>query len=482
MLKPHNNETQTANTLTSHSAKDSYHGIAARLDRLPITSWHHRILWLLGGVVFCDCLDMYMGGGILAYLLDSGWSTINLNAFFSSITMLGYLVGSIVIGTLSDAIGRRNGLSISILVFTVANFLAACSFNMEFLIAARGLMGVGLGGALLVAYGSLCEYNPPKSRGRFAGWIGVIGNFSPPLGALVTVLVIPLFGWRPLFVCLGIISLAMLAIILDFLPESPRWLASKGRFAEANTIVREAEHEAIEKGLELSPVDYEKIFTDAARLKSIKAKWRHIFSHLALRRTISASAALFAMNLMVYTITNWTPTIFLTQGIDTTVSIGITAVILIGAPFGIFFLGIFADKHDRKKGLVVCLLALAVLTYLWSLVPIDNVLAIMFVGFVLCSLLYYYALLACSVYLGEIFPTEIRLRGAGFAHAVGRIAGILSPFGIAFLLQTSGASSVFLVNGIILVFLAIIINFFGVETRGKSLEEINDPIIYETIK
>ena len=103
----------------------------------------------------------------------------------------------------------------------------------------------------------------------------------------------------------------------------------------------------------------------------------------------------------------------------------------------------------------------------------------MFVGFILCSLLYYYALLACSVYLGEIFPTEIRLRGAGFAHAVGRIAGILSPYGVAFLLQTSGVSSVFLINGILLVVLAVVIGVFGTETRGKSLEQINDPVASE---
>lgn len=87
--------------------------------------------------------------------------------------------------------------------------------------------------------------------------------------------------------------------------------------------------------------------------------------------------------------------------------------------------------------------------------------------------LYYYAILACSVYLGEGFPTEIRLRGSGFAHAIGRLAGIISPYAIAFLLQSYGAPAVFLTNGAVLIVLAIIIGFCGEETRGKSLEEIN---------
>lgn len=199
-----------------------------------------------------------------------------------------------------------------------------------------------------------------------------------------------------------------------------------------------------------------------------------------VKQTIAISAALFAMNLMVYAITNWTPTIFALRGMDTTMSIGITVVMLLGAPFGIFLLGIFADKHDRKKGLIVCLFLLAIFAYVWSLIPMDNIFALMTVGFIVCAILYYYAILACSVYLGEGFPTEIRLRGSGFAHAVGRLAGIISPYAIAFLLQSHGAPAVFLANGIVLVLAAVIIGICGEETRGRSLEEINEDILEET--
>jgi putative MFS transporter len=150
---------------------------------------------------------------------------------------------------------------------------------------------------------------------------------------------------------------------------------------------------------------------------------------------------------------------------------------LIGAPFGVFLLSLFADKHGRKQGLIVCLLLLAVCAYLWSLIPIDNIFALMSVGFILCSILYYYAILACSVYLGEEFPTRVRMRGSGFAHAVGRIAGIVSPYVTAFLLQSYGTPTVFLVNGIVLVVSAIIIGICGEETRGKTLEEINDSVL-----
>jgi putative MFS transporter len=459
--------------------RTSYHGIAARLDRLPSGIWHRKIMLLFGGVVFCDCLDMYVGGGILAQLLQSGWSTVDLNAVFASITMLGYLLGALLSGYSADRFGRRKSLLISTMLFSIATLLAAFSPNMVVLIVMRGIMGLGLGGALPNSYGALSEYTPPIVRGRYAGWVGMIGNFSPPLGALLTVLVIPIFGWQAIFVGISLISFLSWYTIWRFLPESPRWLASKGRYEEADEIVTQAERTFLQQGIELPEIDYEKLSEPTQQEVLKEVGWNALFKKQLIKRTIAISAALFAMNLMVYTITNWTPTIFVLRGMDTTMSIGITVVMLIGAPFGIFLLSLFADKHDRKKGLIVCLLLLAICAYLWSLIPTSNIFALMAVGFVLCSILYYYSLLACSVYLGEEFPTEIRMRGSGFAHAVGRLAGIISPYIIAFLLQSYGAPAVFLTNGLILVIAAIIIGICGEETRGRSLEEINDNILVE---
>jgi putative MFS transporter len=242
----------------------SYHGIAARLDRLPSGPWQRNIMFLLGGVVFCDCLDMYVGGGILAQLLDSGWSTVNLNAAFSSITMIGYLVGALIAGYIGDKFGRRKSLLASTLLFSTATLLAAFAPNMETLIAMRGLVGLGLGGALPISYGVLSEYTPPNSRGRYAGWLGLIGNFSPPLGALLTVLVVPLFGWQCIFVGISALGLLSLVFIWKFLPESPRWLATKGQYKEANRIVAEAERTFIQQGIELPELDYTNLAKKAA--------------------------------------------------------------------------------------------------------------------------------------------------------------------------------------------------------------------------
>ena len=155
----------------------SYPGIAARLDRLPSGTWHRKVMFLFGGVVFCDCLDMYVGGGILAQLLQNGWSTVDLNAVFASITMIGYLLGALFAGYLGDQFGRRKSLLFSTMLFSVMTFLAAFAPTMETLIVMRGLMGVGLGGALPGSYGALSGTASPLVRGRYASWLGLIRKF-----------------------------------------------------------------------------------------------------------------------------------------------------------------------------------------------------------------------------------------------------------------------------------------------------------------
>ena len=459
------------------SLKKSLHGIAARLDRLPIGSWHWKLLWLFGGAMFLDNLDMYIGGGLIASLLADGWSTIELNGWFQTITMTGYLIGALISGLVGDHLGRRKALLLFVAIFIGATFLAAFSPNMIVLIACRGLMGIGLGAFIPCGYGPFGEYIPPEKRSKYSGYIGLIANFSPPLGAALTMFVIPAFGWRPIFFGITFLGVIVWVLLFKFMPESPRWLASKGRFAEADAIVSAAEKSFTDKGVELPEISQEQIkaIEDELGKEPVQLPYRALFTKRMIKRTITASAALMAMNLIVYTITTWTPTVLVMQGFDTQYSIFMTFIALLGAPFGIFLLSLFGNKHPRKIGMIVLLLILAVAGYIWSLQ--TQPIVIMIVGFILCTLVYYYALLACSVYLGEAFPTEIRLRGSGFSNAMGRIAAIVTPSIVASLLQSTGVVSVYVFVGICMVVFAVIIGICGIETRNKTLEEINDEVV-----
>ena len=147
------------------------HGIAARIDKMPVGRWQKKLMWLFGGAIFVDSLDNYVGGGILAQLVSEGWSTIELNGWFASMTMFGYLIGSFLSGWLGDRFGRRRALLINVLIFTIATFFAAAAPTMEILICCRFLMGIGLGATMPGCYAAFPEYLTPNIRGKYSGYI-----------------------------------------------------------------------------------------------------------------------------------------------------------------------------------------------------------------------------------------------------------------------------------------------------------------------
>ena len=454
---------------------DELHAIAARLDRLPRHSkWHSHLVLMLGAAVFCDCLVQYVGSSMLTSLVSVGWSTFDLNVLSISLTMVGYSIGSLIGGCFSDKYGRRKGILCSVLTFVVFAFVAALAQNMEWLIVCRFVMGIGLGAALVVSYGSLPEYSPAQARGYYSGIVGLIGNFSPPLGFLATLVVLPLVGWRVLYVFLGLISLGVLFVLYKRFPESPRWLASQGNMEEADNFISEIETDFRSQGVNLKTIEEAKIKYNEKIFLRTRPSFRDLFKAKLRKRTFCACCLLFAMNALVYTFTNWTSARLVLQGINMEVSLGATTSILLGAPFGILFLVVFADKHSRKGGLIVCLLVLAALSIVWSNIPQDDMAAVILIGFALCAWLYYYSLLACSVYVGELFPTQIRLRGVGFANAIGRFASVSSPFLVSGTVSSWGMSMVYIICALICLITAVILFFFGTETRYRTLEDISD--------
>ena len=138
--------------MASADANTSFHGIAARLDRIPISGFHKKVMWLLAGLTFCDSVDMGVGGPIGMVLQDQGFMTLEQFAFFNSITMVGYLIGGLLAGAISDGIGRRKAVLVCGSLFTVFCFVAAASPDANFLTGCRFFMGVGLGAAFPAGY------------------------------------------------------------------------------------------------------------------------------------------------------------------------------------------------------------------------------------------------------------------------------------------------------------------------------------------
>ena len=156
----------------------------ARLDRLPISSFHRRILMLIGIGMFFDGFDVYVAATVLGATLKSGFSTLGQNAQFVSMTFLGMMLGSLLTGFLGDRYGRRFTYQSNLVLFGLASIASAFAPSMNVLILLRGLMGLGLGAELVVGYSAMTEFVPPQARGRWVGTLSVLVVTSLPLTSL----------------------------------------------------------------------------------------------------------------------------------------------------------------------------------------------------------------------------------------------------------------------------------------------------------
>ena len=148
----------------------------ARLDRLPISRLHWRILGLITAGATLDAFDIYLAGGVVAAMLKEGFATTQQSAVFISTTFFGMLIGAGFAGYLGDRMGRRYSYQFNLAVFGVASLAACFAPDIKTLTVLRFIMGIGMGAELVVAAGTLCEFVPPTYRGRWISMLGIVTN------------------------------------------------------------------------------------------------------------------------------------------------------------------------------------------------------------------------------------------------------------------------------------------------------------------
>jgi len=440
--------------------------VAVRLDRLPVGRFHYRILWLIGSGMFFDAFDIYLGGSVLGALVKSGWSTVDLNARFISVTFLGLLLGAWTAGFLGDHFGRQFSYQVNLLVFGFASLAAALAPNMTSLIIIRGVIGIGLGAEIVMGYATFSEFVPAISRGKWLAYLAIITNIGLAASALLGFLIIPALGWRWMFVFVGAGALVVW-YFRRLMPESPRWYEARGQRGKAEEIVAAIEKE-IEKGqgAPLPSVEVQKIILAD---KERQSPYLNLFRGYLLRRTILASLMFISQSVAVYSLVNWLPTIFVKQGINISKSLEYNTLTMIGGPFGAFLASLVVDRLGRKWTSAFLFLACGVVGYGYAFQ--TQITMVIIYGFILLSLLYMLNPIIFALYPPELFPTEIRLRGCGTANALGRLANIGSPYVIAWLLIGYGSESVFKAISAVLVSMAIIMAIIGIETKKRPLEQ-----------
>ncbi|WP_158746566.1 MFS transporter [Acidisphaera sp. L21] len=429
--------------------------LAARIDQVPITNFHRRLLFIIGAGMFFDSFDLYLAGTVLGTLLHDGWSTLPQNAQFVSFTFVGMVIGAFGAGFLGDKFGRRFTYQFNLLIFGLASLAAAAAPTMGWLIGARFVSGIGLGAEIVIGYATLIEFAPAAKRGKWAALLSLITNFGLLGSTLLSWLIIPSYGWRGMFVFAGVGALIVL-VLRKSMPESPRWLDSQGRTAEAEAIV--ARIEASAAGLPRPPVP----LVEAPRVRSLPRG-------TMMRRMIVGSLLQVIAAIASYGFVVWVPTFLVKSGVSVTGSLGQTLLMSMGGPAGAFLGYLLSDRIGRRPLIItasllaaVCGMAFASATSAAMAVPI---------GFVMFALVFFLVSIVVAGYVPEMFPTPIRMRANGTCATVGRLATIGIPYAVVWLFTEGGVIGV--LGGVTCAMLiqATAVGFWGPETAQHGLDE-----------
>jgi MFS transporter, putative metabolite:H+ symporter len=446
----------------------------ARLDRLAVSPFHRRILWLIGAGMFLDSFDIYLAGGVLAALGKSGWSSMQSNAAFLSATFLGMLIGAVAAGVLGDAKGRKYAYQFNLLLFGVASLAGAAAPDMTWLIVCRFFMGVGLGAEIVIGYGSIGEFIPPAVRGRWSSYLSLITNSALLVSAVLGYLLIPSVGWRAMFIIVGCGALCVW-VLRRKMPESPRWLESKGRYAEADAVLASIEAESqggAQEGLQDRAPDPTQGRLQGDLQGALQdGSWHSLLMPPFRSRLLVAVIVQIAINIMIYGFIVWVPTFLVKQGLGVASSLGYTALMSLGGPVGAFIGVLIADRVGRRKGLMAIAVIASVVG--WFYAHSTSVEMATVLGFILFTLTYLMVALGVATYIPELFPTINRMRANGAASAAGRVAGIFAPQAAVLLFAAGGIQQVLVVIIAALLLMAIVLALFGTETNQRSLEEIS---------
>ncbi len=432
---------------------------AARLDRLPILPFHRRLLWLIGAGMFFDSFDIYLAGSVLGELVHNGWSSVPLNARFISSTFVGMVIGAAGAGWLGDRFGRKFTYQFNLAIFGLASLACAAAPDMDWLIGARFVTGIGLGAEIVIGYASLLEFVPPVHRGRWAALLSLVTNFGLFASTLLGWLIIPAFGWRPMFVIAGVGGFAVLWL-RRIMPESPRWLELNGQEEAADRILRGVEDEAARLGIVLPPPAAAAPFPRPTRLTD-----RSFLGPLAV-----GSVMQVVIGIAIYGFVAWVPTFLVQHGMPINRSLGQSVLMSFGGPAGAALGWLLSDRIGRRPSIIAASILAAICGPAFAYAPSQE--AAVALGFCMFTLIYFLVAVVVAGYVPELFPTTVRMRGNGIANTVGRLTTIFVPFGVVALYDRGGVPAVLGGVAAALLVQAGLAWAYARETNGESLEAI----------
>ncbi len=456
-----------ASSRVGDSRASSAAALVARLEALPFSPWHLRARVIVGSATFFDAFDALSLAFVLPVLVRLWHITPAQIGWLIAIGYLGQFAGALVFGAFAERHGRVRSVAAATALMSIMSISCAFAGNFGTLLALRLVQGIGVGGEMPVAAVYINELSKARGRGRFF----LLYELIFPVGLMVTgqigAVLVPRLGWEVMFFLGGLPGLVITGLLLR-LPESPRWLISKGRLDEAKAVIHQIEGSVPGSG---SLERETGIRTFEPRILEPPTKATELLAPLYRRRTLVIWVLWACAYFITNGLNNWMPTLYssvyhlsLSEALRAGTFNNIAQVaILLGCAFAI-------DRAGRRRWTAAGFAAGAVLLAMlgtFAAHSVNAVIALVTVSYGVVgsvnAVLY--------LYTPEIYPTRMRALGTGAATCWLRLASAAGPILVGYLVAASGTAAVFLMFAAAGV-LGAIAAFGMLETQNKSLEEL----------
>ncbi len=433
------------------------------VQELPFKWKVQGTIFIIGGLGFMfDAWDVTLNGALIPLVAEQWGLDRPTAALLGTSNLVGMALGAFLWGGIADRYGRKNAFSLTLLMFSLFTILGALSPNFGFFVAFRFLAGVGLGGCIPVDYALVGEFTPSKLRGRVLtamdGWwpVGAALSFFVSGWVMATA-----DNWR-LILAVMILPAFMVYLVRRSMPESPLFLAAKGRDAEARAV--------IDQLVERTGADKRDYVIEPVQLPKAPRWWEQVASLWKYSWKITATSWLLFMTILLvyYLALTWLPSILTEAGMAQSTSFFATAVMALMGLVGVVIAALLVERVGRKWLLAISapISGIVLIVVAQNLqVPATAIAWVLVFGVVVQV-----AIPVLYSYVSELYPTELRASGFGWASTMSRFAAGFGPLLFAALWPVVGLGWLF-AGATVLVLLAVLfMSRFAPETRGMRLD------------
>ncbi|NBA93475.1 aromatic acid/H+ symport family MFS transporter [Pseudomonas sp. R5(2019)] len=388
--------------------------INALIDQARFNPFHWRVLFWCALIIIFDGYDLVIYGVVLPVLMQE-WGLTPLQAgALGSYALFGMMFGALILGSLSDRIGRKKVIAICVILFSGFTVLNGFARNPTEFGICRFIAGLGIGGVMPNVVALMSEYAPKKIRSTlvaimFSGY-SVGGMLSAGLG----IVLLPSFGWQSVFY-VAAVPLLLLPLILRWLPESVGFMLRQGRNEEAREVLQRIEPTYVPQASDQLTM---------ASLKPAGAPLVQLFREGRAISTVMLWVAFFCCLLMVYALNSWLPKLMASAGYGLGSSLSFLLVLNFGAIFGAVGGGWIGDRFKLQKVLVaffvIAAISISLLGFKSPTSVLYGLIAVAGATTIGTQILAY----AC---VAQFYPMSIRSTGLGWASGVGRSGAIVGP-------------------------------------------------------